>query len=286
LTTILIASLGGQPQVITLTADLLLHRGEHLDEVWVVFPGAHPRYQAAYKRLYEAFQSEPYRSAGMRLRAHSIPKPNGRGLADIRNAEDADHAWIVVSSLIGKAKRAGHRLHISLTGGRRALALMMFSAAMLYCTPGDRVWHIYTPPEVLDQVRDGARLHVPPEAGVRLIEIPFLPWGAWFPGVRELAGLTPREALAALRPWPNKATRERCELVWQRLTPRQREVLQALVAHPTREAAAEALDISVHTLDTHRETILNACRLVWPEEQVNLRFVREVFRGWLVEKGI
>ncbi len=284
----LMASLGGQPQVVTLTLDLLLQRGESIDEVWTVFPGGNPRYKAAHRRLQEEFRAyAPYRERGIRYRARSLDAPNGRPLADIQRSADADRAWQVLSALIGEAKRAGHRLHLSLTGGRRALALMMFSAAMLYCTPTDRVWHLYTPPAVLATVKDGARLHVAPEEGVQLLEVPFAPWGAYFPGVKAILGLRPQRALALRAQWPDEDTARRCAQVWAQLTPRQREALQALVEQPTRQAAADALGLSLSTLDTHREAILAACRLAWPDgTPVDLRFVRRVFRGWFLAEDL
>ncbi len=277
----LIAPLGGQPQVITLMLDLLLYRGERIARVWVMFPGGHARYLEAHRRLQQEFaEYAPYQ--GIRYQAYPLAGVDGRPLGDIRNSADADQAWQAASEIIGEAKRQGHRLHISLSGGRRALALMLFSAAMLYCTPSDRAWHIYTPPEVLAQVKDGARLHVPPESGVRLLEVPFAPWGAYFPGLRQVLGLRPQQVLVWRTQWPDEDTAQRCRLVWQRLTERQREVLRALVEQPTRQAAADALGLSLSTLDTHRAAILEACRLAWPEERVNLSFVRRTFRRWLM----
>lgn len=281
----LIATLGGQPQVVTLTLDLLHQRGERIDEVITVFPGGNARYKAAHRRLQAAFRQPSYRSREIRYRARSIDTAHGRPLSDIQSTADADRAWLVLSALIGEAKRQGHRLHISLSGGRRVLALMMFSAAMLYCTPGDRLWHIYTPSSVLAKIKDGTQMHVAPEEGVQLLEVPFAPWGAYFPGVKAILGLRPQQVLALQSQWPGEETTQRCALVWQRLTERQREVLRALVEQPTRRQAAGVLGISLSTVDTHREAILRACRLAWPEEQVDLDFVRRTFHGWfLVEE--
>ncbi len=282
----LISPLGGQPQIVTFTVDLLLARGEPLTEVWTVFPAGNVRYQKAHRRLVEEFAHyPPYRRQGLRYRAWPIDDARGRPLQDITNITETDRVWRVISALLSEAKTRDARLHISLSGGRRALALMLFSAAMLHCTPGDRVWHIYTPPQVLAMVKDGARLHVAPEEGVRLLEIPFVPWGAYFPGVKTMLGLSPRQLAALQTQWPNEQTAQRCAWVWEQLTPRQREVLQALVEQPTRHAAADVLGLSLSTLDTHRAAILDICRLAWPEERVDLRFLRRVFRGWLVLEG-
>lgn len=282
---LLIAALGGQPQVVTLTLDMLLHRGVAVDEVHTVFPGGNGRYIAAHRKLEAEFARPIYQGQGIRYRAHGLTTPQGRPLMDIRDETTLDRVWEEISALIGKAKQQGHQLHISLSGGRRAIALMLFSAAMLYCTPNDRVWHIYTPPQVLAKIKNGTRLHVAPAEGVRLLSIPFAPWGAYFPGVRAILGLRPQQILAVQSQWPTEDAARRCAQVWAQLTPRQQEVLQALVAQPTRQAAAQALGLSLSTLDTHRAAILEACRLVWPEERVDLRFVRRVFRGWLLAEG-
>ena len=282
----LISPLGGQPQIVTFTVDLLLARGEPLTEVWTVFPAGNVRYQKAHHRLTEEFAHYPaYRRQGVQYRAWPIDDSRGRPLQDITNVMETDRVWQVIGTLMSEAKTRDARLHISLSGGRRALALMLFSAAMLYCTPGDRAWHIYTPPQVLTTVKDGARLHVGPEEGVRLLEIPFVPWGAFFPGVKAMLGLSPRQLAALQAQWPDESTAQRCASVWRQLTPRQREVLQALVEQPTRQAAADTLGLSLSTLDTHRAAILDICRLAWPDAHVDLHFLRRVFRGWLLLNG-
>ncbi len=286
MSTLLIAALGGQPQLITFTVDLLAARGIAIEEVHTLFPGGNGRYIAAHRKLEAEFATGPYRDQGIRYRAHGLRTAEGLPLMDIRDEATLDQVWAEISALIGEAKRQGHQLHISLSGGRRAIALMLFSAAMLYCTPSDRIWHIYTPPQVLTKVKNGQRMHVAPEEGVRLLNIPFAPWGAYFPGIKAILGLGPQQILAMQSQWADEATRERCAQVWQRLTPRQREVLRALVEQPTRQAAAEALNLALSTIDTHREAILATCRTVWPGEHVDLRFVRRAFRGFFLREGM
>jgi CRISPR-associated protein Csx14 len=280
--TLLIAALGGQPQIVTFTLDLLLRRGESIEGVYTVFPGGNGRYIAAHRKLEAEFAKEPYRHRGIRYHAHSLTALQGRPLLDIRDEATLDRVWKEISMLIGEMRQRGHQLHISLTGGRRAIALMLFSAAMLYCTTNDRIWHIYTQPQVLAKVKNGARMHVAPEEGVRLLSVPFAPWGAYFPGIKAILGLGPQQILALQSQWADEATYRRCHQVWERLSAKQKEVLKALVTHPTRRAAAEALNLALSTVDTHREAIIATCREVWPEEKVDLRFVRRVFQGFFL----
>jgi len=279
---VLVASFGGQPQILTFTLDALLERHVRPRAVHVVFPGGQPRYQDAYRRLVAHIREyQPYQ--GLRVQAYGLRDQQGRPLPDVVEPRHLDAAWRQIRDLVRGFKQAGHRLHFSITGGRRALGLLLYAAAMTYGTPQDRVWHIYTAPEWLPRVRDGAHMHVP-QGVVRLLEIPFVPWTAYIPGLRGLLETSPKSLRHLTGGGLDGETRRRCEQVWARLSPRQREALQALAATETRAEAAQKLGMHIDTLDSHRKAILKACREVWPSEQINLRFVRRVFRRWFASE--
>ncbi len=275
----LLASLGGQPQILTFTLDALLARGIRPQVVEVVFPGGNPVYQAAFRRLqreftrYQAYQSIP-------LQACSLTDRDGHPLPDLLSDLHLDEAWQQVRDRVRTLKAEGWRLHFSITGGRRALGLMLYAAAMTYGSPQDKVWHIYTPPEWLAQVKDGARMHLP-QGTVRLLEIPFVPWTAYFPGLRSLLEMSPEVLRRLMGEGLDEETQRRCARVWARLTPRQKDALRALATTETRAEAARAMGVDLDTLDSHRKAILRVCRAAWPEARVDLRFVRRVFRLWL-----
>ena len=279
----LLASFGGQPQIVTLTVDALLARGVHPQRVEVVFPGGNARYREAYRRLRKEFRTHPAYQH-IRCQALGLNESTGHPLPDLLTDADLDAAWFHIRDRVQALKREGWRLHFSITGGRRALGIMLYAAAMTYGSPQDRVWHIYTPPEWLPRVRDGARMHLPPGT-VRLLSVPFVPWTAYFPGLRGLLEASPEAVRRALAPDLEEGDRQRCEMVWRRLTPRQREVLQALATTETRAQAARALGLALSTLDSHRAAILRAARAAWPGERVDLRFLRRVFRAWLMAQG-
>jgi CRISPR-associated protein Csx14 len=157
------------------------------------------------------------------------------------------------------------------------MGLLALSAAMLLFGHGDRVWHMYTPPDFLERARDGAIMHARPEDGVRLVQVPMVPWGAYFPALRELPALAaqaPAQAIAARTAWLDEGERARRRAVLERLTGRQREVLDWL--------AAEALNISLTTVNSHKTAILAECRVAWslPENAwLSYHFLREKFRG-------
>lgn len=279
--TTVVATLGGQPQIITFTLDLLLELDCSIQQVVVVYLASSPRYHEAYRRLAGEFAGDQYHGRTCRLR--SVPVRCGANtLADARSPSEVEAVRATFFSLLGDLKAQGHRLHLSLTGGRRIMALTALAAAMQHLTPADQVWHIYTPPDLTEQARDGALLHAPPGAGVQLISVPFVPWAAYFPGLRPLLDRSPGELQTI--GWLDEADRQRCRQVWDALTPRQQDVLRLLARGLTRKEAASRLKIAPTTVETHQKAILQQCNTVWIDERgrrFDLNFIRQRFGPFL-----
>src|SRR6266568_6437909 len=66
----LVATLGGQPQIVTFTLDLLLKRGTPIYEVIVVHPAFSPRVQQSLERLRAEFAGDRYTFEGCSLPIH------------------------------------------------------------------------------------------------------------------------------------------------------------------------------------------------------------------------
>jgi CRISPR-associated protein Csx14 len=208
---------------------------------------------------------------------------------DIQDDADADATWQTVYQLLSSLRAQGRRLHLCIAGGRRMMGLLTLSAAMLLCGHGDRVWHMYTPPEFLRQARDGAILHAGLEDGVRLIQVPVVPWGTYFPALRSLTAQAPAQVIAAQTAWLDEAERARCDQVVAHLTPRQADVLRAFAAGLGPQEVAERLNISLKTVDTHKTAVLGECRVAWalPEDsRLDYRFLRDKFGPFLNESQI
>lgn len=274
----LVASLGGQPQVVTFALDALLARGEPIDEVLVLHLGPeNPRFGRALQRLANEFADERYHGRKMRFRSVPVLGPSGR-LADIRTDADVEVAFAAVRRVFEELKVRGRRLHVCVAGGRRMLALLMFAAAQVYFTHRDRMWHLYTPEDVLTRAAEGAIMHVRPEDGVRLLQVPVVPWSEYVPGLRQLV-VGHIEGMWTLAP-VDEAELERCREVVRQLTPRQRDVLRAFAEGLSPDDVAARLQISHHTVDTHKTHILALCRNVWalPEhKRLTYHFLREHF---------
>ena len=281
MTSTLIATIGGQPQVVTFALDALLARGELVREVIVVHLSADDdRLRRSLARLNEEFAGERYMGRPCRYRLVPV-RVDGRRLEDIRSEVDADAAWRAMHDLIAGLKSMSDRpIHLCIAGGRRILALVALSAAMVHFGHQDQVWHIYTPPAFLERARDGAIMHARPEDGVRLVRVPMMPWGAQFPALRELAQARDIGRLFS----ELQVDRSRCEAVWRALTERERDVLRAFADGLSPQEVAKHLVISLSTVNTHKTRILAACREVWgldPQERLTYHFLREHFRHFI-----
>lgn len=285
--TLLVATLGGQPQVVTFALDALLAQSEPIQAVYVIYPAlGGPRLQRSLDRLQQAFAHQCY--AGRPCPLHCIPLQQGATpLPAIRNAAEAEATWQAVHHLLADLKREGHKLHLCIAGGRRLIGLLVTSAAMLLCDHQDRLWHLYTPDDVRARAHEGAIMHVQPDEGVQLIPVPLVPWGAYFPALRVMAQ-PPAQAVAEQMGSFSAANERQCHQVYNRLSERQRDTLIAFARGLTPQDVAEALYISLSTVNTHKTAILAECRIAWGLDEtawLDYRFLREHFAGFLARLG-
>src|SRR6266700_2418576 len=255
----LLATLGGQPQVVTFTLDLLLRRGLPISEVIVLHPEASdPRLQHSLECLNAEFVGDQYQFNGstIHLRSQVLRLDDDTLLEDIVDDMSATGALDTIHQLIRDLKQQYRCIHLSVTGGRRLMALTAISAAQLnFKHHMDHIWHIYTPEEIKQQVRDGKLMHISPVESVSLIEIPFVPWRTYFATLPEQEDTSARDILRS----------QVAQIDAQEMKPQQ---------------VADALYISPSTVSTHTSKIFQECRIAWemPESQsLNYYFLRDKF---------
>jgi len=262
----------------TFALDWLLARGEIIREVVALhlsptpdLPDEYRRTQCALEQLHREFSGDHYQGRPCRLRLVPVRYGDVR-LADIRSEADADVVWCAVYQLLTDLKAQGRPLHLCIAGGRHIMGLLTLSAAMLLCGHQDRVWHMYTPTHFLERARDGAVMHAQAGDGVRLIQVPFVPWGSYFPVLHALMR-SPAEVIAAQTAQLEASEHARCRSVFERLTERQREVLRLLATGCTPQDVAERLHIIMATVNTHKTVILDHCHIAWsPPEDAYLSY--------------
>lgn len=278
--TTFVATLGGQPQVVTFALDALLGRGVRVNQVLLIHLAMNtPRLQTAVQKIITTLSEPQYH--GLQFNFFPVATEVGP-LTDIRDEADAHAAWQAISQLIIKLKKRQQTLHVCISGGRQMLGFMTMSAAMLHFGHEDSLWHGYTPDDWLAPSLDGGLMHLPPEAGFNLIEVPMMPWGSYFPALRQLTQPVTKRAdvLAPQRAVLDYAENARKTAVLQQLTPRQKDVLKAFALGLLPQQVALKLCISVKTVNSHKTVILAECRNAWSLQEsawLDYRFIAEKF---------
>ena len=260
---VLVATLGGQPQIITLTLDLLLQANYPISEVFVIHPKAAPqsRLQQSLHRLNAEFNSDYYRQSQRTIHFHScmLELKNQQPIHDISDDDHADGTLDTIHRLLGDLKRQGFHIHLSVSGGRRMIGLLAVSVASLNFDRHDNIWHIYTPDELQTQLQDGKTMHVPTDAGVKLIKGPFFALGAHFSTTTNSF----RSAQEEQRRQMAAQEHARCTEVFNKATPKQREALQALARGLKPQQVADEMSITIVTVNTHKTALLGLCYNAW-----------------------
>ncbi len=277
---ICVATLGGQPQVVTLALDRLLAEGTTFDEVIVVHLATdNPRYQQALQRLNAEFAGDQYAGRPCHFRPHPI-RLHAQTIADLSSELAVDAVQQTLRTLFMQLKQQEVMIHLCLSGGRRLLGMVALTTAMLCFDETDRIWHLFSADPVREQSDGGAIMHLPPTPDVKLLRIHAPVWGRYVPPVPLLVETSTATILEQQRETLDVGERARCQQVWDNLTPRRREVLKAFAANNTPQEVADMLHIELGTVNDHKTAILHECRIAWdhpPDERLDYHWLREHF---------
>ena len=299
---VLVATLGGKPQIVTFALDYLLARGHSIGHVYAVHLAEK---DARIQRSLDLLETEiraRYRAPRIQfsrvpVRAHRYDAVKGAPLAlggvveRIDDPEAADANWLTMHRLVSTLKSGGAYIDLCVTGGPRLIGLLAMSAATLLFTPQDHCWHLYTPADVRQQAGDGNFLHAPEPDGstdnerTHLVAVPLIPLGVLFPNLQSAMYLSPQEIIAQHTRQLSDMEMEHCRSVARQATNAEYRVLRAfarLEGSVSVAAIAAALHVSPNTVRTHNGKVLGYCRNEWelPEKPLlTYHFVREKFGG-------
>ena len=188
---VLIATLGTESQVVTLSLLELERLGFHVSEVVVVHTGARtPKIREAVDRLDEAFATDT------RLRRYRYWRELLQGergpMVDITTAAEAERVFDTLYRLVRRFKLGRYRVQLNVAGGRKPMSIYGMVTAQILFDEHDRLWHLVSD-EGLVRSR---RLFPEPGDEYSLVPIPVIRWMDRSPLEMGLARAeTPQEAL-------------------------------------------------------------------------------------------
>jgi CRISPR-associated protein Csx14 len=138
--TVLLATLGSEPQVITLAIDLLRIQGIRVGELVVLHnaPCTSPT-QEALATLKDAIVNDPAYCGWLQWRG--VTFADGP-LADITRPSHARSVFRTLYREVLAYKQAGHTVHLSAAGGRKVMAMYAMLTAQLLFDERDRLWNL------------------------------------------------------------------------------------------------------------------------------------------------
>jgi len=241
---ILIATLGSEPQVVTLTLDLLLARDRTLGGVVVVHTAATQELiSAALRALAQEWGIHPAYAALSFQRAEIVN--DGGPVADIDTEAGAAATFRTLYGAMVQAKRQNRRVHLSISGGRKTMSVYGMAVAQLLFDRRDCLWHLLSAGALLTE----RRLHAGPGDDVRLVPVPVLRWSAFSPALPDIIRQDdPFEALRRQEEIQEQAGRHRqAFFVEQVLSAAERQAVALLV----REGWSDA-QIGAHLCKSER----------------------------------
>lgn len=249
----LIAPLGTEPQVVTLTLDALRHRGFAVARAIVLH--TNPEVLPVKKAL-AALRAEEefYGAQSPPVKFEFRPFKEGSHFPrDIHSEEDAALVLRLLYREVAKAKRKGGCVHLSLAGGRKVITAMGMVAAQLLLGEEDHVWHLLS----ADRLHESRAMHSADPSAITLIPIPVLRWSLLPSTLHEL--LVWDDPYRAIQRQRELKEQEQLKLIkhfWQMLTSTEREVVAVLVREgASNTVLARSLKRSPKTIANHLQNI-------------------------------
>jgi len=221
---VLIAPVSSKPQLVTIALDLLRAQGERVQEAVVVHTTLDR--QATRAAVACLGQEFPHIYPGARLRPICLCDGRGMPLDDVDCEPAAREAFRVLYREVKAAKQGGRRVHLSIAGGRKIIAVYGMAVAQLLFDPDDRVWHVFSVPALIES----QALH-PQPGEAALIRVPVLRWSEVSPTLTDL--ILSEDPFEALRRQEElrqaDALRRARAFVERELSPAEREVVGLVV---------------------------------------------------------
>lgn len=199
---LLIATLGTSPAVVTEAVDLLTEQGCQPDGVVLLMTQDYD--------VREAYELLATHLAQHDSLAWIEPVSIGQ-YGDVDSPEAAAEFMEEACRILKTYRDAGHRLYVSIAGGRKAMSALLALAVQFY--GAERLFHIWVPPWLEERGEIAQLRRLPEEDRIqqlhprldtddrpRLVDLPFIGLFPWLEDIREAlrGGSIPERSLKAL----------------------------------------------------------------------------------------
>lgn len=264
-----IATLGTEPQVVTAALDLLYRRGEPIHHVQVVHTLAAWDTPIGHSLLtLQKAIPEDYKSKKLHLTFHPILDSDGIPLPDLETEIASRAVFGLLYRLVRQEKLNGNRVHLSIAGGRKTMAVFGMAVAQLLFDKDDCLWHLYSGGDFLTS----KRLHPQDADDVHLVPIPVALWSSVSPILLDVAKIEdPFEAFNRQRiERVREEMRQAQDFLNHHLTRNEREVVQLLVGEMLGdEEIAQRLCKSRRTVEQQLRSVYRKAKEYYQIEEVN-----------------
>ncbi|MEW6448247.1 MAG: CRISPR-associated ring nuclease [Bacillota bacterium] len=263
---VLIATLGVEPQVVTITLDRLLAGRRHVGEVTVIYTAG-----SGVRKALAAIEAEFAKGVYPDVQLRRAPVVSSRGpVDDFCTEEDLYGLLRTLYSEIRRARQGGGAVHLCVSGGRKVMGIIGMVVAQLLFGPEDTVWHLLTEGWHPGAVR---RLHLSPAERVWLVPVPVLRWTEAGTLLRTVAELNdPAEVVA----WHERLSRNaqikrKGEFIRHWLSKAERDVVRLACRGLDNAGIAKTLHKSEQTVANQLRSVYEKLRewLDYPEQNVD-----------------
>lgn len=218
---LMLATLGMEPQVVTLALDLLLAQGRKIVETRVIYTD-----EEGVKEALAVLEKEFNQGVYPGIILHAVPVKNDQGaIRDFQSREELKELLRTLYREVRQGRCRGWPLHLCLAGGRKVMSIFAMVTAQLLFGPEDQAWYLIT-----EGWRPGAerRLHATSEDNVKLIPIPVLRWREASALLKTVSELDDPLEIVAWHERLNRYGHERRkeQFIRRYLTPAEREVVR------------------------------------------------------------
>jgi len=262
---LMLATLGMEPQVVTLSLDLLLAQGRNIAEVRVIYT-AEEGVKGALAILEKEFRQGAYPG----INFHAVPVKNAHGA--IRDFESQEELKELLRTLYREVHQGRCRewpLHLCIAGGRKVMGIFAMVTAQLLFGPEDRAWYLVTEGWYPGKER---QLHAVPEDKSKLIPVPVLRWREANALLKTVSELDDPTEIIAWHERINRFGHERRkeQFIRHYLTPAERKVVQLACCGLDNAAIAARLRKKEQTVANQLRSVYEKLRewLEFPEGRV------------------